>query len=140
MVNHWWLNFLIFLAFFSNVRTAYNRDWRQPVGWGGWDVRWQKAQSVHSWSSHDANRQPHNGPCHIRRAQKCSVRNLGPCHLISIIPGMTLEGWENSLHKTRPVNIRMIHWGWINIECTYLKTVAIKFNSVLVKLCTWAFA
>ena len=37
-----------------------------------------------------------------------------------IVPAMTLEGWQNAVEKSRPVNIQhLIHWGWIDIVCVF---------------------
>ena len=34
-----------------------------------------------------------------------------------IVPAVTLEGRQNALEKSRPVNIQhLIHWGWMDIE------------------------
>ena len=39
--------------------------------------------------------------------------SMGP-----IVPAVTLEGRQNVVEKSRPVNIQhLIHWGWIDIKC-----------------------
>ena len=43
------------------------------------------------------------------------MSSMGP-----IVPAMTLEGRQNAVEKSRPVNIQhLIHWGWIDIECVF---------------------
>ena len=51
---------------FVNSRIAYRGRGGQVVRVGGGKNPLLK----YLWSSHDANRHPHNGPCHISRPQR----------------------------------------------------------------------
>ena len=56
---------------------------RQLASGVGWEV-----ELGHPWSSHDANRHPHNGPCTLvghRDIQSAVGVILGPHHLISAL-------------------------------------------------------
>ena len=69
-------------------------------------------------SSHDAytvannTSGPHSQWKQIQVPTVQLVPSMGP-----IVLAVTLEGRQNALEKSRPVNSQhLIHWGWIDIE------------------------
>ena len=92
------------------------------VGWHGWSlVGGGKNHCLgHPISSHVAHTVANDTPVgHTVSGSKSRspTAQLAPS-MGAIVPAMTLDGRQNALQKSKPVNIQhLTHWGWIDIEC-----------------------
>ena len=85
---------------------------------GGWGGRWQKPPlDVHTVANNTSVGHTTSGPHSQWEQIQVPTVQLAPS-MAPIVPVVTLEGQQNALEKSRPVNIQhLIHWECIDIEC-----------------------